>query len=152
MNSKEYNALRASGMLYEFFPKATGDWFFDRDHVNNPENLAKAAAWKPKELAPKYFVTEADRELLIILMEEAAEVTQACSKILRFGWEGTTTTDDSGLTNRNHLAVELGDLAAVGNLLRVDGRLDITLIRDATTKKLKKMKKYTKHQPFSDNA
>lgn len=91
-------------------------------------------------------VTNQEAELLTILMEECAEVIQACSKIQRFGWEGATTADDSGNTNRDHLATELGDLAAVANKLGAEGRLSSPKIHAATEAKYEKMKKFTTHQ------
>lgn len=53
-------------------------------------------------------------EILTILMEECAEVIQACTKIKRFG------ADD----NVNALAKELGDLQCMINLVYEFGVLD----------------------------
>ena len=45
------------------------------------------------------------KEILLIAQEECAEVTQAISKIFRFGF----LSQHNGRTNRQHLAEELGD-------------------------------------------
>lgn len=48
-------------------------------------------------------------ERLIILGEECSEVQQVISKILRFGLD-TERVKDPFISNRDHLALELGDL------------------------------------------
>ena len=57
-------------------------------------------------------MTEQERELLLILQEECAEVIQAVSKIFRFGID----TQWNGESNRQHLEEELGDLKCMINL------------------------------------
>ena len=49
---------------------------------------------------------ESDQEILLITQEECAEVTQAISKVFRFGMDD----EYNGVTNREHLEEELGDL------------------------------------------
>lgn len=51
-------------------------------------------------------VTEAERERLVILMEECGEVVQACSKILRWGKDSIK----SGESNLDRLRMELDDV------------------------------------------
>ena len=70
-------------------------------------------------------------EVLTILMEECAEVIVECSKIIRFGNDGTA------------LAKELGDLQALVDLAQ---RLDVvsyTDIDNQVPKKLEKLKMYS---------
>lgn len=55
--------------------------------------------------------TPHERELLIILMEECAEVTQRASKMLRFGID--EVQPGHRLTNAQRLAQEVGDLYEV---------------------------------------
>ena len=55
-------------------------------------------------------LTDYERELLVILMEECAEVIQAASKLIRFGKENRP---DSGIPNTRTLALEFGDLQFV---------------------------------------
>lgn len=57
-------------------------------------------------------------EVLILLIEECAEVIQAATKCLRFGWDV-----DHGIgygNNRDQLAKELGELTAVRDELNID--------------------------------
>jgi hypothetical protein len=72
-------------------------------------------------------LTPAEAERLTILIEECGEVIQACSKVLRHGWDSTY---DNGITNRQQLEIELGDVAWIQDLMgrrndlrqiRVDG-------------------------------
>jgi NTP pyrophosphatase (non-canonical NTP hydrolase) len=53
------------------------------------------------------------KEVMAILQEECAEVIQAVSKINRFGRD----TEWEGVTNKQHLAIEIGDLIAVIKIL-----------------------------------
>jgi hypothetical protein len=53
-------------------------------------------------------LTDREREVLVILMEECAEVIQAASKLIRFGKE--TRPDDLHLPNSEVLGIEIGDL------------------------------------------
>lgn len=83
-----------------------------------------------------------EKEILNILMEECAEVIQAISKILRFGFE-SAHPDNPTYTNREHLTEELGDLHCMMNLLsqkRIVNRDDV--IQYASSK-LTKLKKYS---------
>jgi hypothetical protein len=52
-------------------------------------------------------VTEAERERLVILMEECGEVIQACSKIIRHGWRSRY---DDGTLNVDRLRAEMDDV------------------------------------------
>jgi NTP pyrophosphatase (non-canonical NTP hydrolase) len=52
-------------------------------------------------------VTEAERERLVILMEECGEVIQACSKIIRHGWHSRY---DDGTPNVIRLRDEMDDV------------------------------------------
>lgn len=79
-------------------------------------------------------------ENLILLMEECAEVQQACAKILRFGWEGSY---DDGATNINVLLQEIGDLLAV--IERFDFRIpERNMIKAFIITKHEKLLKYAK--------
>lgn len=54
-------------------------------------------------------------EILLILQEECAEVTQAVSKCFRFGLDGKKEGEKS--TNAQRLEEEIGDLLAMVQLL-----------------------------------
>lgn len=57
--------------------------------------------------------------LLILLMEEAAEISQRASKALRFGLD--ETQPDQELTNEERIVQEVTDLTAVIELLKTEG-------------------------------
>jgi NTP pyrophosphatase (non-canonical NTP hydrolase) len=85
-------------------------------------------------------ITERQREIMVITQEEAAEVIQEISKIFRFG------IDDShrdGMTHRERLTTEVGDLLAMVDLL-VDSRvLDPSMIEMAKQAKTDKLRQYS---------
>lgn len=86
-------------------------------------------------------MTDNERELLLILQEECAEVIQAVSKIFRFGID----TEWNGETNRQHLEEELGDLKCMIDLT-VDSRFDLcnhTNIINAQVAKETKLETYS---------
>lgn len=58
-------------------------------------------------------LTEAQIERLNCLQEEAAEIVQAASKILRFGFESKHPSRPEGPTNREHLEEEIGNLMVI---------------------------------------
>lgn len=55
--------------------------------------------------------SEREREILTILIEEAAEVQQRATKLLRFGRDEVQPGQE--LTNAQRLSRELGDMAAL---------------------------------------
>ena len=54
-----------------------------------------------------------DSEIMLITQEECAEVSQAISKVFRFGMDD----EYKGITNREHLEEEIGDLMCMIDLL-----------------------------------
>lgn len=70
-------------------------------------------------------------ELLIILMEECAEVAQACSKVLRFG------------NDHDDLEKELGDLQCVIDMMHHRDMVSFGNIEDAADAKYEKLKKFS---------
>jgi len=86
-------------------------------------------------------MTEQEKELLFILQEECAEVIQAVSKIFRFGIDTTW----NGISNRDHLEEELGDLKCMIELT-TDSRFDLcnhTKITKAQAAKEQKLEIYS---------
>jgi NTP pyrophosphatase (non-canonical NTP hydrolase) len=78
-------------------------------------------------------------EIMLILQEECAEVTQAISKCLRFGIDNFKPGKPK--TNREHLAEELGDLQAMIDLCikyNIVGSEQISIAADNKIDKLKK--------------
>lgn len=60
-------------------------------------------------------LTLAEIERLTLIAEEAAEVVQAATKVLRHGWKSTHPSCP-GVNNRQNLMKELGDLRAAVQL------------------------------------
>jgi NTP pyrophosphatase (non-canonical NTP hydrolase) len=79
------------------------------------------------------------QEILLITQEECAEVTQAISKVFRFGMEDT----HNGETNREHLEEELGDLMCMIDLLIDSGMVSESAVMTAKTEKLVKLQTWT---------
>lgn len=77
-----------------------------------------------------------NNEIMAIAQEECAEVIQAISKIFRFGFDST----HNGVTNREHLEVELGDLQCMIDLLTEKGVVDHQRILEAAEAKREKLK------------
>lgn len=79
------------------------------------------------------------REILLILQEECAEVTQSISKCMRFGPDQCKPGKD--LTNIQHLEQEIGDLFAMVELL-VDKKIGVYQqgIFEAKMRKFEKLK------------
>lgn len=84
-------------------------------------------------------MNDREKEILLIAAEECAEVTQAISKILRFGlnieWEGKV--------NSHHLAEEIGDLFCMIDLLCEDGLIDRKRIYEASIRKAERLKTWS---------
>lgn len=85
------------------------------------------------------------RELLEILAEEAAEVIQRTTKILRFGLP--ETQPGQPLTNAQRLAREVGDFWEVLDRLVTLGVLDETDIAAGSAHKARQLDKYLQNRP-----
>ena len=87
-------------------------------------------------------MNEDTREILLILQEECAEVTQAVSKCMRFGPDQIKPGKE--YTNMQHLGEELGDLLAMVELLTDQNvGIDKELLRKAKKKKFVKLKQWS---------
>ena len=77
------------------------------------------------------------KDVMAILQEEAAEVIQAVSKINRFGLE----SEWQGVTNKQALVTEIGDVLAVIQVLVEETDINITedSLFDAVKAKKKKL-------------
>jgi NTP pyrophosphatase (non-canonical NTP hydrolase) len=79
------------------------------------------------------------REVMLVLQEECAEVTQAISKCFRFGPDQMKPGKDR--TNINMLEEEIGDLFAMVELLTdLDVGVTVEGIQQAKMKKFEKLK------------
>lgn len=81
------------------------------------------------------------REILLILQEECAEVTQAISKCFRFGLDNFKPGKPK--TNLEHLEDELGDLFAMVELLESHGVINPDNIDNAKHAKFEKLKQWS---------
>ena len=79
------------------------------------------------------------KEILLIAQEECAEVTQAISKVFRFGMDGM----HNGRSNRDRLEEEIGDLQCMINLMADRGLIDPVAILEAKQRKLKKLEQWS---------
>lgn len=74
------------------------------------------------------------KEVFCITQEECAEVTQAISKIFRFGFESTHPV--SGKSNQESLEEEVGDLLAM-----IDIMVEKSIISDSAVNAARKAKR-----------
>ena len=81
-----------------------------------------------------------DSEILLITQEECAEVTQAISKVFRFGIEG----EHNGQTNRERLEEEIGDLMCMIDLLIDNNVVSESAVITAKNEKLNKLMTWSK--------
>lgn len=86
-------------------------------------------------------LTDAQIERLTLVAEEAAEVVQAVTKILRHGWT-STHPDHPGWDNRTQLVKEIGDLRAAFTLLVQAKEVHIWEYQKFAVEKLWRVQKY----------
>lgn len=89
-------------------------------------------------------LTDYERELLVCIMEECAEVIQAASKVYRFGKGGCP---ENVIPNTVTLSGEIGDLMEVLNRAAKVNLIDFTDVDFATVKKGAKLDKYLQYRP-----
>lgn len=82
---------------------------------------------------------ERQEEIMLICQEECAEVTQAISKVFRFGIDG----EHLGATNRERLEEELGDLLCMIEMLTEEGIIDPNVVAKAAQAKRAKLAKWS---------
>ena len=79
------------------------------------------------------------KEIFAITQEECSEVIQAISKINRFGLQN----DHKGVTNKEHLEEEVGDLMCMLNLLDEFGLVDWTRVSIHAKNKRTKLQQWS---------
>lgn len=89
--------------------------------------------------------TDREREILNILIEEAAEIQHRACKALRFGL--LDTQPGQGLTNKSRLAEEVGDLLGIMDLGIAEGVLRSDVIATARRAKQAKLAKFMQTEP-----
>jgi NTP pyrophosphatase (non-canonical NTP hydrolase) len=85
-------------------------------------------------------MNEKEKEILLITQEECAEVTQAISKVFRFGFDSV----HKGINNRQHLEEEIGDLMCMIDLLIDTGIVSEAAVMTAKGEKLNKLLTWSK--------
>ena len=80
-----------------------------------------------------------EQEILRIAQEECAEVTQAVSKVFRFGIDES----HNGKTNREHLTEEVGDLLCMIELMIEHKILNAEAVAKAGVAKKQKLAKWS---------
>jgi len=84
------------------------------------------------------------QEVMAILQEECAEVTQAVSKCYRFGIDNYKPGKPK--TNREHLEDEIGDVLAMVDILLEMAVIDSRNLEAAKRAKIEKLKKWSNIQ------
>jgi NTP pyrophosphatase (non-canonical NTP hydrolase) len=79
------------------------------------------------------------KEIMLIAQEECAEVTQAISKVFRFGIDG----EHNGETNKSRLEEEVGDLLCMIEMMIENGIIDGNAVAQAGLKKKEKLAKWS---------
>lgn len=78
-------------------------------------------------------------EIMLIAQEECAEVTQAISKVFRFGMD----SEHNGASNKSRLEDELGDLLCMIELMIERGIVDGQAVAKAGVAKKEKLAKWS---------
>tara|TARA_Y100001938_G_scaffold143649_1_gene216777 strand:- start:8119 stop:8379 length:261 start_codon:yes stop_codon:yes gene_type:complete len=78
------------------------------------------------------------QELLVITMEECAELGQACSKIIRFNEDDVLDVDDAC-----NLQNEVGDVLCMIELLKERGLIEEDKIQDRILEKRHKLTRWS---------
>lgn len=84
-------------------------------------------------------MTESQKQILLIAQEECAEVTQAISKVFRFGFD----SEYNGQTNHQRLTEEVGDLLCMIDLMIEKNLLNKDAVDSASLKKRNKLQKWS---------
>ena len=80
-----------------------------------------------------------EREILLITQEECAEVTQAISKVFRFGFDAVYKEE----SNKKRLTEELGDLHCMMELMVESGMIDRIELFEASGMKRRKLSEWS---------
>lgn len=88
-------------------------------------------------------MNNAETEILLITQEECAEVTQAISKIFRFGYD-SVYPEDCMEDNRKKLQNEIGDLLAMIELMYERNMVNEFEVQQASARKKNKLKIWSK--------
>ena len=84
-------------------------------------------------------MNENSKEIMLIAQEECAEVTQAISKVFRFGIDGM----HNGASNKQRLEEEVGDLLCMIEMMIEQKIIDGQAVAQAGIKKKEKLAKWS---------
>ena len=84
-------------------------------------------------------MNDSEKQILLICQEECAEVTQAISKVFRFGYD----SEYNGRTNQQRLTEEVGDLLCMIDLMIEKGILNNAAVMQASLKKRSKLEQWS---------
>ena len=84
-------------------------------------------------------MNESQKEILLIAQEECAEVTQAISKVFRFGLDAV----HRDASNRERLTEEVGDLFCMIQLMIENKIIDIDEVDKASRNKKAKLQQWS---------
>jgi NTP pyrophosphatase (non-canonical NTP hydrolase) len=84
-------------------------------------------------------MNSSEREIMLIAQEECAEVTQAISKVFRFGIDGF----HNARTNRERLEEEVGDLVCMIEMMMQRGIINQDTVYSHALKKRDKLKTWS---------
>ncbi len=90
-------------------------------------------------LITKNIMNETQKEIMLIAQEECAEVTQAISKVFRFGFDSV----HNDKTNKQRLEEEIGDLMCMFQLMDEKNLIDWTRVSVASSMKREKLKQWS---------
>jgi NTP pyrophosphatase (non-canonical NTP hydrolase) len=84
------------------------------------------------------------KEILLITQEECAEVTQAISKVFRFGFDDCWPRGEDWVpTNKERLEEEVGDLLCMIDIMVENGIISDEKLNKARTSKRGKLKTWS---------
>ena len=86
-------------------------------------------------------IDDRQREIMVIAQEEAAEVIQEISKVFRFGID---EAHRDGMSHRQRLTTEVGDLLAMIDLMLDHKLIDPAQLELARQDKVRKLKIYSR--------
>jgi hypothetical protein len=139
--SETYTYQRADAMPPSWFIAAVDE---DATHLAARVNDEQGRFVSPSPLPTPY-----QRELLTILMEECAEVTQRASKMIRFGI--TEVQPGQKLNNRERLSLEVGNLLEMFERI-FDFALNENRMNEGRFEKQEGLKRYLQSKPEDRDA
>ena len=103
------------------------------------------ATMTDKFITPSELPTPREQEILVILIEEAAEVQQRATKALRFGLPEIQPEQD--LTNRTRLSEEIGDMLCTMDMAFEEGVIERPAAEFSYKRKEQRLEQYMQTKP-----